>query len=204
MKLYMAPGACSLSPHIVLREAGIEFEPVKVDLKTHTLSNGGDFYAVNPNGYIPALELDGGELLTEGPAIIQYLADLKPASKLAPAGGTLARARLYELLNFITTELHKSFGPLFSSDAPDAIKQASREKLAKRFAAIATKLGTSPYQMGDTFTVADAYLYVMLTWAGFKKVSLAEWPALGEYKTRVEARPAVKAALEAEAKLRAA
>jgi glutathione S-transferase len=204
MKLYLSPGACSLSPHIALREAGLAFDAIKVDLKTHKLADGTDFYTINPNGYVPVLALDSGELLTEGPAIVQYIADQKPDSKLAPANGTLPRYHLQELLNFIGTEIHKSFSPLFAADTPEAVKQASKEKIAKRLGAIATKLGTKPYLLGDAFSVADGYLYAMLSWTGFAGISLDAWPVLKQYKDRVQARPAVKAALEAEAALKKA
>jgi glutathione S-transferase len=202
MKLFLSPGACSLSPHIVLREAELPFEAVKVDLKTHKLADGSDFHAISPNGYVPVLQLDSGEYLTEGPAIVQYLADLKPEKKLAPPNGTMARYRLQEHLNFISTELHKQFGPLFSPDTPDAFKQVVVAKIGKRFDFVTTELATRPYLMGDHFTVPDAYLFVMTTWAGFVGISLDKWPALVQFAERMRARPAVKTTLEAETALR--
>jgi glutathione S-transferase len=204
MKLFLAPGACSLSPHIVLREADIPFEAVKVDTKTHTFDGGRDFYTVSPNGYVPVLQLDSGEHLSEGTAIVQYVADLKPDKKLAPPNGTMARYRLQEHLGFIATELHKQFGPLFSPDTPDTFKQTQKEKLAKRFGYVANQLTKGPYLMGETFSVADAYLFVMTTWAGFVGMTLDKWPAVTQFADRVRTRPAVKVALEAEAALRKA
>ncbi len=202
MKLYLSPGACSLSPHIALREAGLPFEAVKTDLRSHKLSDGSDFYAINPDGYVPVLELDNGDRLTEGPAIVQYIADQAPAKHLAPANGTFARYQLQSLLNFITTELHKSFGPLFNPATPDEVKQGAKDKIAKRFESVVHKLGAKPYLMGDQFTVADGYLFVMLTWAGGVGIPLDKWPTLVGYKERVAKRPGVAAALEAEAALR--
>jgi glutathione S-transferase len=200
MKLYMSPGACSLSPHIALQEAGLAHQLVKVDLRQHKLPDGGDFYAINDNGYVPLLELDSGERLTEGPAIVQYIADQAPDKHLAPPAGTLARYHLQEWLNFIGTELHKSFSPLFQG-AAEEVKQGARDKLAKRFAHVERKLGAGSYLMGEQFTVADGYLFTMLTWAGFHKLPLS--PALVAYRDRVTARRGVTAALAAEAALRA-
>ncbi len=198
MKLYFSPGACSLSPHIVLHELGLSFEPVQVDLSSKKTKDGSDFRKINPKGYVPALQLDDGAILTEGPAIVQYLADQKPAAGLAPANGTFARYRLQEWLNFISTELHKQFSPLFNPASSDALKQAQQERLAERFRQIVAAMGTAPYLMGDQFTVADAYLYTVLTWAGFLGVDLTPFPALKAYMERVEARPAVRATLAAE------
>lgn len=198
MKLYFSPGACSLSPHIVLHELGLPFEAVQVDLKSKRLKDGADFWKINPKGYVPTLQLDDGAILTEGPAIVQYLADQNPAVGLAPANGSFARYRLQEWLNFISTELHKQFSPLFNPASTDAVKQAQQERLAERFREIVAAMGTAPYLMGDQFTVADAYLYTVLTWAGIVGVDLAPYPALQAFMKRVEARPAVKATLAAE------
>ncbi|MBI2308765.1 MAG: glutathione transferase GstA [Rhodocyclales bacterium] len=197
MKLYYSPGACSLSPHIALCEAGLAHELIKVDLKTKKTELGDDFYATNPKGYVPALQLDGGEVLTEGPAIIQYLADLVPATGLAPAAGTLARVRLQEWLNFIATELHKGFSPLFRNP-PAEWKETVRAGLAGRLAYLAPMLERQPYLMGDAFSVADAYLFTILNWAKWVKLDLAPWPALGAYLARVAARPGVQKALKTE------
>ncbi len=198
MKLYFSPGACSLSPHIVLHELGLPFEAVQVDLKTKRLKDGADFWQVNPKGYVPTLQLDDGAILTEGPAIVQYLADQKPTAGLAPANGSFARYRLQEWLNFISTELHKQFSPLFNPASTDALKQAQQERLALRFGEIVAAMGDAPYLMGEQFTVADAYLYTVLTWAGIVGVDLSPFPTLKAYMQRVEARPAVQATLAAE------
>jgi glutathione S-transferase len=198
MKLYFSPGACSLSPHIALREAGLEFELEKVDFATKKTSSGADFLAINRKGYVPALDLGGGQVLTEGPAIVQFIADQKPESKLAPAVGTPARYRLQETLNFISTELHKGFSPLFNPKTPDEYKAIAKENLAKRFNVLAKDLESQPYLMGDTFTVADAYLFTVLQWTHFVKIDLTPWPALVAFMARVGERPAVKAAIEAE------
>ena len=198
MKLYFSPGACSLSPHIVLRELGLPFETVQVDLKTKRTSDGSDFWKINPKGYVPTLQLEDGAILTEGPAIVQYLADRKPNAGLAPANGSFARYRLQEWLNFISTELHKQFSPLFNPATPESVKQAQQERLAERFREIVAAMGGTPWLMGDAFTVADAYLYTVLTWAAYVGVDLAPFPALQAYMQRVEARPAVRATLAAE------
>lgn len=195
MKLYYTPGACSLSPHIVAEEAGIALELEKVDLKTHKTADGVDYYAVNPKGYVPSLTLDDGTMLTEGAAIVQYLADLKPASGLAPANGTMARYRLQEWLTFINSEIHKSFSPLFQGAGEEA-QAAAREKISKRFAYVDTELGAKPFLLGDTFTAADAYFFVMLTWAHHMKIDLPV--NLGAYFARVAQRPKVHAAMKAE------
>jgi glutathione S-transferase len=197
MKLYYSPGACSLSPHIVLREAGVPFELEKVDLKTHTTSDGGDYYAVNPKGYVPALRLDDGTLLTEGPAITQYVADLKPGSKLAPANGTLPRYQLIAWLHFIGTELHKQFSPLFHHPTPE-VKEAQLAKLKGRMELVAKALGDKPYLLGEDFTLPDAYLFVMLRWAQRMAKEVFAVPGMEAYFERMKARPAVQAALEAE------
>ncbi len=201
MKLYYSPGACSLSPHIVLREAGADFTLVRVDLKTKKLEDGSDYLAVNPKGYVPALQLDNGELLTEGPAIIQYIADQHPAAGLAPAPGTLDRARLQEWLNMIATELHKSFTPMFRG-AGDEWKNAALDNIRRRFDLVAQRLATNPFLMGERFSVADAYLFTVLSWTGFVKIDMSPWPALQAFSQRVGERPAVQAALRAEGLLK--
>jgi glutathione S-transferase len=200
MKLYYSPGACSLSPHIVLREAGLPFDLVKVDTKTKKTEAGEDFSAINPKGYVPVLELDNGERLTEGPAIVQYLADQVPQKKLAPANGTFERARLQEWLNFITSELHKGFGPLFTATTPEDYKPVAKEKVASRLAFVDEALGKAkkPWLLGDTFSVADAYLFTVTNWAGFVGLDIKNLGKLGEHQGRVRERPAVAAALRAE------
>jgi glutathione S-transferase len=202
MKLYMSPGACSLSPHIVLREAGLPFEAIKVDLGKKQFAAGDDFLAINPKGYVPALGLDDGQVLTEGAAIVQYLGDLKPESHLVPANGTMARYRLQEWLTFISSELHKQYSPLFNPKSSDEVKAAQKERIHGRLLYVTKQLGDQPYLMGAQFTVADAYLYNILSWSGFVGVDLAALPVIAAYVERVKARPAVKAALEAEAALR--
>jgi glutathione S-transferase len=198
MKLYYSPGACSLSPHIAFREAGLPVTLVKVNTKTHQLDDGTDYYAINPKGYVPLLELDNGERLSEGPAIVQYLADRNPASDLAPAAGTMERYRLQEWLNFITSELHKQFGPLFASNTPPEYKEILKEKIAERFDWLAGELKDRDYLLGKQFTVADGYLYTILRWTGFVGIDLAKWPVLAAYEARVAARPKVEEALLAE------
>lgn len=197
MKLYYSPGACSLSPHIALREAGLKFDAEVVDLRTHKTKSGADFYQINPKGYVPALVLDDGQLLTEGAAIVQYVADQKPRRKLAPKAGTIERARLQEWLNFIATEVHKSFSPLFNPATPEEMKKGALDRLNKRLAYIAERLDGKPWLMGDEFSVADAYLFTMLQWANGLKIDVG--PVLSAYRDRVAARPAVKATLKAEA-----
>ncbi len=197
MKLYYSPAACSLAPHIALEELGLPYTAKRVDLKTHTLSDGTDYYAINPKGYVPVLELDDGTRLTEAAVILQYIADRRPGT-LAPGFGGIDRYRLMEWLNFIATEVHKQFGPLWHPTTPDATKDAQRATLAKRFGYIAQSLAAKPYLTGDTFTIADAYLFTMLNWAPMLKVDLAPWPALGAYAKRVAARPKVHATLVAE------
>lgn len=198
MKLYYSPGACSLSPHIVLRELGAPFELVKVNLKTKRTADDRDFTTINPKGYVPALELDDGQVLTEGPAIVQYLADRNPQAQLAPPNGTLERYRLQEWLNFISTELHKQFSPLFAPNTPDATKEIQRERLANRFDWVSRQLQGRDYLLGNAFSVADAYLFTVLSWCGYVGIDLAKWPTLAQYQARVAARPAVQQALQAE------
>lgn len=197
MKLYYAPGACSLSPHIVAVEAGIPLDLEKVDLKAHKTETGEDYYAINPKGSVPALRLDDGSLLTEGPVIVQYLADQKAETRLAPANGTIERYRLMEWLTFINGEIHKQFAPLFGA-ASDEGKSDAKAKIAKRFEYVDKEIAGKTFLTGDTFTVADAYLFVMLTWAGKMKISLKPYPNLSGYFDRVLKRPAVQATLEAE------
>ncbi len=198
MKLYYSPGACSQNPHILLREAGLKFDLVKVDLSTHKTEKGADYYGINPKGYVPALELDNGELLTENPAIAQYIADQKPDKKLAPANGTLERYRLQEWLGFIGTEIHKPLSALFNPAASEAEKKAVNERVGKRLEFVTKKLEGKQYLMGEQFTAADSYLFVMLQWCQYLKVDTSRFPALKPYHERIAARPAVKATLEAE------
>jgi glutathione S-transferase len=197
MKLYYSPGACSLSPHIVLREAGLPVDLIRVDLSTKKMADGGDFLAINPDGYVPVLQLDDGSLLTEGPAIVQYIADLAPERQLAPANGSLARYRLQSRLNFISTELHKTFSPLFNPAAGADWQQAARTTLTERLDHLQGQLA-GPYLLGDQFTVADAYLFTVLGWSKYVKFDLTPWPKLGEYLGRVAGRPGVQQALKAE------
>jgi glutathione S-transferase len=202
MKLYYSPGACSLSPHIVLHEAGLPFDAVLASTKTHKLQDGTDYYTINPKGYVPLLELDNGERLSEGPAIVQYIADQVPAKGLAPAAGTMARYRVIEWLNFISTELHKAFSPLFTPGMPEEAKTIYRGRLTGRFAWIDQQLVGKDYLMGDTFTVADAYLFTVLRWCPFVGVDVSSLADLNAYAARVAARPAVQAALKAEGLLK--
>jgi glutathione S-transferase len=198
MKLYYAPGACSLSPHIVSRELGIPVELKKVDNKTKTIEDGGDYWKVNPRGYVPALELDDGQVLTEGPAIVQYLADKKPDAGLAPKAGSLERYRLQEWLNFLTSEVHKAFSPLFKPNTPEEYKAITKQNIAARFDWIDKQLAGKDYLTGKQFTVADAYLFVLLGWTGPTGIDLARWPNLAAFHKRVGARPKVQEALQAE------
>jgi len=198
MKLYFSPGACSLSPHIVLHEAGLPFEKVRADTKTKIMDGGGDYKTVNPLGYVPALQLDDGTIITEGPAIVQYIADKVPAKKLAPPNGTLERTKLQSWLNFVTSELHKSFSPLFNPSMPDEAKKYFRERLASRFAHLDKHFAGNDYLMGKEFSVADAYLFVVSNWASRVDVDLSPYANVLAYRKRVGARPAVQAAMKAE------
>ena len=198
MKLYFSPGACSLSPRIALLEAGLPFTTQKVDTKTKLLDGGGDFWAINSKGYVPALELDNGQVLTEGPAIVQYIADQNPESGLAPKAGTMERYRLQEWLNFITSEIHKGFSPLFDPTLTPEVKQVFKDKLGKRFDWLTTQLTGKQYLLGETFTVADGYLFTVLNWCQWVGIDLAKWPMLKDYQARVSARPKVQEALKAE------
>ena len=198
LKLYYSPGACSLSPHIVLREAGLPFELALASTKTHKLADGTDYYTINPKGYVPLLELADGQRLSEGPVIVQYLADQVPASQLAPPAGTMARYRLMEWLNFITSELHKGFSPLFNPATPEEYKQLARTRLAERLAWVDGQLEGKDYLMGETFTVADAYLFTVAGWGKYVGLDISGLARLSGYMGRVAARPAVQAALKAE------
>ena len=202
MKLYYSPGACSLSPHIVLRESGLAFEPVLASTKTHKLQDGTDYYGINPKGYVPLLELDGGERLSEGPVIVQYIADQVPAKKLAPAAGTMARYRLQEWLNFITSELHKGFSPLFNPAVPEDARPVFRKKLVERFTWVDGQLAGKAYLMGDEFSVADAYLFTVASWAPHVGVDITGLANLSAFSARMFARPAVQAAMKAEGLLK--
>lgn len=198
MRLFYASGACSLSPHIVAREAGIEVVLQKVDLKTKTIATEGDFLAINPKGSVPALGLDNGEILTEGPTIVQYLADLKPQSGLAPPAGTMARYRLQEMLGYINSELHKSYSPLFRPETPAQTRSERQAYLIRRYALPDKQLEGRQYLFGDTFTVADAYLFTVTSWAQHVKLDLSQFANLQAFQRRVAARPAVQAAMKAE------
>jgi glutathione S-transferase len=198
MKLYFAPGACSLSPHIVLEEAGLAVETEQVNNQEKKTKSGKDYWTVNPKGQVPALQLDNGEMLTEGPVIVQYLADQKPASGLGAGAGKIERHRMQEGFNFITSELHKSFGPIFRPTTPDAYKTISRENLGKRFDWLDKQLAGKQYLMGDKFTVADAYLFTVLRWSPRVEIDISKWSNLKAYVDRVAARPKVQAAMKAE------
>jgi glutathione S-transferase len=198
MKLYFSPGACSLSPHIVLIEAGLAFEPVLASTKSHQLADGSDYYAINPLGYVPLLELDDGTLLREGPVIVQYIADQVPLKNLAPANGTLPRYRLQEWLTFISSEIHKTYGPLFGSSLPDEAKRAFRDKLAARYRWVDGQLASRAWLVGEHFSVADAYLYAVTRWATPMQIDIAGCQHLQDFMQRMEARPAVQEALRVE------
>lgn len=198
MKLYYSPGACSLSPHIVAQELGIALTLVKVDLRTKQTEDGADYLAINPKGYVPALEISEGELLTEGPAISQYLADQIPEKSLAPRNGTLARYRLQALLGYINSELHKSYSPLFNPATPEETRNERQAYLKKRYSLIESTLSAQPFLTGDSFTIADAYLFTVTNWSKMVKLDLSEFPKLLDFQKRVAERPAVQAALKAE------
>ncbi|WP_338829758.1 glutathione transferase GstA [Bradyrhizobium sp. 27S5] len=198
MKLYFAPETCSLSPHIVLQELGLSYDLVRVNNRTKRTSEGGDFLAVNPKGYVAALSIGGGEVLTEGPAIVQYLVDLKPGSSLAPANGTLERVRLQEWLNFITSEIHAGSSPLFNKEVPAEVKDIFKARLFRRLDLIETHLATQKHLMGESFTVADAYLFTVLGWMKAFDIDLGRWPQIAAYVERIGARPSVAAALARE------
>lgn len=197
MKLYYSTGTCSLSPHIALREAGADFQLVKVGRDKQT-DDGQDFRKLNPYGYVPALQLDDGEVLTEGPAIVQYIADQFPAAQLAPANGTIARYRLQSALGFINSELHKTIGGLFAPGLDDATKAATVDKIDTRLKQLSTQMEGKDWIANNTYSVADGYLFVVLRWLGIFKIDINQWPLLAAHQARVGARPAVKAALKAE------
>jgi glutathione S-transferase len=198
MKLYYSPGACSLSPHIVLREAGLAFTLEKTDLKTKKTAGGVDYWSINSKGAVPALQLDDGRVLTEGPAIVQYIADQKPDSGLAPRFGTFERYQLMEMLNYIGSELHPGFHPLFTPSASPETKAAAVESLGKKFDWLAKRIPGGKYLLGDVFTAADAYLFAVLRWTDFAKIDRAKWPPLAAYFELVGRRPKVQEALKAE------
>jgi glutathione S-transferase len=202
MKLYYSPGACSLSPHIVAREAGLPLSLIRVDTKNKKTASGDEYLEINGKGYVPLLELDDGTRLSEGPAIVQYLADRAPESKLAPPNGTLPRYQLQEWLNFITSELHKQFSPLFDPNHGDEVKARFRDKIAGRLDWIVKQLGDRDYLTGPEFTVADAYLFTVLNWTQWTGIDLGRWPVLERYVARVAARPQVQAALKEEGLLK--
>jgi glutathione S-transferase len=198
MKLYFSPGACSLSPHIVLLEAGLSFSTERVNIRKKLTAGGADFTAINPKGYVPALDLENGVVLTEGPAIVQYIADLAPDKQLAPAHGTAEHYQMIEWLNFIGTELHKSYGPLFNPAAGDDAKAAARALLTKRFGYVAQALEGRDYLVGDRFSVADAYLFTVANWAPVVQFDISVWPVLQAFHARIAARPAVQQAMRDE------
>jgi glutathione S-transferase len=202
MKLYYSPGACSLSPHIVLREAGLDFEPVLASTKTHKLQDGTDYYSINPKGYVPLLELDDGSRLSEGPAIVQYIADKAPAKMLAPPNGTMERYRLQEWLNFITSELHKGIGGIFNPAMPEEAKALMRARAKGRLEWVDSQLAGKQYLMGDAFSVADAYLFTVTNWTQYTGIDIAGLANLNAYMARVAARPAVQQAMKAEGLLK--
>jgi glutathione S-transferase len=198
MQLYFSPGACSLASHITLREAGLPFDLKRADTKTKKLTDGSDFLAVNSKGAVPALRLDDGQVLTEGVAIMQYIADRKPESKLVPATGTIERYRVLEWLNYLTSEVHKSFSPLFNPNAAPEVKAYTTANLEKKLDWTNAQLEGRKYLTGDNFTIADAYLFTLINWTYFVGIDLGKWPALKEFHGRVAARPSVQQSLEAE------
>jgi glutathione S-transferase len=202
MKLYFFPGACSLASNIALREALLEFQLVKVDKHTKRADDGLDFIEVNPKGYVPALALDSGEVLTENVTVLQYIADRNPAAKLAPTLGTMERYRLMEWLSFINSEVHMPFNPLFRPEAPEGAKEYARKILAVRLEYLQRTLGSRTFVMSEHFTVADAYLFTVLNWGQYVALDLGQWPQLKEYVRRVGARPHVIEALKAEGLLK--
>ena len=202
MKLYYSPGACSLSPHIVLIEAGLAFEPVLANLKTHQLQDGSDYYAVTPKGQVPLLELDDGQRLTEGPVILQYIADQVPAKSLAPAAGTMERYRLQEWLNFITSELHKGIGGLFAPGMPEEAKALMRSRAGDKLRWVDARLEGRPYLMGDAFSLPDAYLFTVVSWTARVGIDITPLKHLGAFMARMTARPAVQAAMKSEGLLK--
>jgi glutathione S-transferase len=198
MKLYYSPGACSLSPHIVANEAGIEVQLEKVDNATKTVKTDGDFWKINPKGYVPALEISPGEVLTEGPAIVQYLGDQKPQSGLVPKAGSMERYRMQEMLGYINSEIHKAYSPLFSQTTPEATREDRKAYLRKRYKLLEDRLAGRDYLFGEQFTAADAYLFTVTRWAHAVKLDLSEFPNLQAFQKRVGERPAVKQAMKEE------
>lgn len=202
MKLYYAPGACSLAPHIVAREAGLEVELVKVDLPNKKTADGGDYWAINPRGYVPALQLDDGEVLTEAAVIIQYLADRKPDAGLVPQFGSTARYHQMEALNFAATEVHKQIGALFNPALSAEMKEVQRGVIARRLGALEKMLEGRPFVTGERFTAADAYLFTVLNWSGLHQIDLGPWPNIRAYLARIAERPKVQEAMKAEGLLK--
>jgi glutathione S-transferase len=198
MKLFYSPGACSLSPHIALRESGLKFDIERVNLAEKKTEKGTDYTSVNPKGYVPALLLDNGDLLTEAGVVVQYIADQAPEKKLAPPAGSMERYHFAEWLNFIATELHKSFGPLFKADTPEATKKTFRDRITTRLGYVDKQLKGKEYLTGNQFTVADGYLFTVLRWTDRVNFDLSGFPSIVEYRKRVEARPAVRETLQAE------
>jgi glutathione S-transferase len=202
MKLYYAPGACSFAPHVALVEAAIPAEAIKVDLRTHKLADGTDYDTISPKGYVPLLELDDGTRLTEVAVLLQYIADRKPGT-LAPAFGTIERYQLMEWLNFIATEIHKGFGPLWYPDTPRETRETAIATLGKRFAIVDAALAKHPFLAGDKFTIADCYLFTVLNWTKFLKIDISAWPAIGPYMERIGARASVQETRRLESGLKA-
>ncbi len=202
MKLYYSPGACSLAPHIVLNESGLAFEPVLASTKTHQLADGTDYYTINPKGYVPLLELDNGERLSEGPVIVQYVADQVPAKNLAPAYGTMARYRLQEWLNFTTSELHKGIGGMFNPAMPDEGKAVLRARAIGRLKWVDEQLEGKQYLMGDAFSIADPYLFTVTSWTRHTGIDISGLKNLSAFQDRMAARPAVQAAMKTEGLLK--
>jgi len=198
MKLYYSPGTCALASHIALEEAKLPYTAVKVDLATKRTADGGDYLAVNEKGYVPTLVLDDGGILTENAIVLQYIADQNPGTDLAPAHGTFERYRLGEWLNYLASEIHKGFGPLWNAQSPQETKDTAKRNLAKRFAYIEKRLASTPFLMGDTFTIADAYLFAMLNWPEHLGVDISPFPKLRDFRARVKSRPAVQKAMRDE------
>jgi glutathione S-transferase len=200
MKLYYAPGACSLAPHIVLREAALPFELDRVDFATRKTASGEDFNKINPKSQVPTLKLDNGETLTEGPVIMQYLADRKPEAGLVPPAGSMERYRVQEWLNYVTSELHKTFAPMFNDKTPAAFREMIKEKLSKQFDYLNQRLAKNQFLAGSKFTVADAYAFTVISWARSPGIAIdiAKWPNLKAYMDRIAARPKVHEAMKAE------
>jgi glutathione S-transferase len=198
MKLFYSPGSCAMSPHIVLAETGLPYALEKVDLATKTTESGEPLKSINEQDAVPALLLDSGEVLTEGAAIVQYIADQNPGSALLPPAATIERARVQQWLNYIATEMHKAHVPMFKADYPAAMKEIALENIKKAYDYVSAKLGERPFLTGDSFTVADAYLFTIINWHNFIKLDLSPWPVLVAYQTRVAARPAVRKAMAEE------